>query len=133
MQEGTTEILDAVHDANLCRRAPLSLRRTSWSGCCHSSTPGSSGAAQAQTAPECWTLPAEEHSADKEHKHSHTLNTWSLIYNSHFNPIFNTKATCKSDTKTQIDANTKNNIYTKTKAGGSVLRQPFTFTIHHRE
>ena len=42
----------------------------------------------------------------------------SLIHKIHSNPIFNTNANCKSDTKPQIIANTKINICTKTKAGG---------------
>lgn len=43
---------------HLCRAAPLSSGRPSWSGCCRSSTPGSSGAEWVQTGPVSWTLSA---------------------------------------------------------------------------
>lgn len=43
---------------HLCRAAPRSSGRPSWSGCCHSSTPGSSGAESARTGPVSWRLSA---------------------------------------------------------------------------
>lgn len=48
----------AGRDTNLCRGAPRSSERSSWSGCCRSSTPGSSAADWARTDPGRWRLSA---------------------------------------------------------------------------
>lgn len=46
------------NSTHLCRAAPRSSGRPSWSGCCHSSTPVSSGAESVRTGPVLWMLSA---------------------------------------------------------------------------